>query len=266
MASDSQPGTDADLYGVERLRAGKPVAANWITLMAPAVAEITADIGYQIAFVDTEHTTASLTDVETMVRGLEAGGDTDALVRVPSDDPTYLKRVLDVGVDGVMVPMIETAAQAEAVVGTTRYPPAGSRGTGTGRAQSYGATMAEYVDSIDDRLLRIAQIETPEGVDNAADIAAVDGIDSLFVGPVDLSTGLGDLGNTESDAFVDAVETVLDAAAAEDKPVGTLATSEADIEYYERLGFDWQIVGVDTLLIREGMCDIRSVYEETASE
>jgi 2-keto-3-deoxy-L-rhamnonate aldolase RhmA len=263
---DSDADADNDAYGIERLRAGKPVAANWITMMSPAVAEITADIGYQIAFVDTEHTTASLSDVETMVRSLEAGGDTDAIVRVPSDDPTYLKRVLDVGADGVMVPMIETASQAEAVVDATRYPPAGIRGTGAGRAQSYGADMADYVDSIDDRLLRIAQIETPTAVENVAEIAAVDGIDALFVGPVDLSTGLGDLGNTESDAFVDAVETVFDAAATADNPGGTLATSEADIEYYERLGFDWQIVGVDVLLLRERTSEVRSTYADLVSE
>ncbi|WP_251341317.1 HpcH/HpaI aldolase family protein [Haloplanus halophilus] len=252
--------------GIERLRAGEPVAAGWITMMHPAVAEITADTGYRLAFVDTEHTTASLSDVETMVRALETGGDTDAVVRVPSDDPTYLKRVLDVGVDGVMVPMIETAAEAEGVVDATRYPPAGSRGTGAARAQSYGADMAEYVDTADERLLRIVQIETPRAVENAADIAAVDGIDALFVGPVDLSTGLGDLGNTESEAFVDAVETVLDAAEAAGKPVGTLATSEADIEYYEELGFDWQIVGVDVLLLRERTSEVRSTYADLVSE
>lgn len=259
-------GNPSKEHGIERLRAGEPVAANWITMMEPAIAEITADIGYEVAFIDTEHTTATLKEVENVVRGLEARGDTDAIVRVPSNDPIYLKRVLDIGIQGVMVPMIETAEQAEAVVNATRYPPEGTRGTGAGRAQSYGSNMAEYVESADEQLLRIVQVETPRAVDNVAEIAAVDGIDALFVGPVDLSTGLGDLGNTESDAFVEAVDTVLAAGAAEDKPVGTLATSEQDIEYYEKLGFDWQIVGVDVLLLRERTSDVLSTHEDVVRE
>lgn len=252
--------------GIERLREGEPVAAGWLTLMEPAVGEIMTDAGYDVVFADTEHTTASLEAVENAVRGIEAAGGTDALVRVPSDDPTYLKRVLDVGVGGVMVPMIETADQARQLVRSTRYPPEGTRGTGAWRAQAYGDSVADYVDSADDRLVRIAQIETPTAVDNAADIAAVEGIDSLFVGPVDLSTGLGALGDTESDAFVDAVESVLEAAHAENKPVGVLALDEDETAYYDDLGFDWQIVGVDIMALREGVASARSAHGDVVGE
>lgn len=252
--------------GIERLRASEPVAAGWLSVLEPALAEITANAGYEVVFLETEHNTADLEDVENAVRGLETGGNPDAIVRVPSNDPVYLKQVLDIGVDGVMVPMVETATEAEELVQATRYPPEGKRGTGVWRAQAYGDSMDEYVASADERLLRIAQIETPTAVDNAAEIAAVDGIGSLFVGPVDLSAALGDLGDTESDAFVEAARTVIDAAHARDKPVGVLALDDEDVGYYDDLGFDWQIVGVDLLALRDGIASARATHEDVVGE
>ncbi len=266
MVANRAENDDEHGTGVDRIRSGEAVGAGWLSVVEPAVAEIAADVGYEVVFLDTEHNTASLGDVENVVRGLESAGDADAVVRVPSNDPTYLKQVLDVDVDGVMVPMVETAAEAEELVAATRYPPEGTRGTGPWRAQSYGDRMGEYVESADEHLLRIAQIESPTAVENAAEIAAVDGIGSLFVGPVDLTTALGELGNTESDAFVEAVEAVIDAAHAEDTPVGVLALGDEDIAYYDELGFDWQIVGVDLLALREGMSSARSTHRDVVGE
>lgn len=252
--------------GIERLRSGEPVAAGWLSIVEPAIAEIAASVGYEVVFLDMEHNTASLKDVEHGVRGLETGGDPGAVVRVPSNDPVSLKQVLDIGVDGVMVPMVETPAEAETLVEATRYPPAGKRGTGVWRAQGYGNRLSEYVESADERLLRVAQLETPTAVDNAAEIAAVDGIDSLFVGPIDLSTALGNPGDTKSDAFVEAVETVIDAAHDRGTPVGVLTLDDEDMVYYDELGFDWQIVGVDLLALREGLASARVTHRDAVEE
>lgn len=252
--------------GIERLRSGEPVAAGWLSIVEPAIAEITASVGYEVVFLDMEHNTASLKDVEHGMRGLETGGNPGTVVRVPSDDPVYLKQVLDIGVDGVMVPMVETPAEAETLVEATRYPPDGKRGTGVWRAQEYGERLVEYVKSADESLLRVAQLETPTAVDNAAEIAEVDGIDSLFVGPIDLSTALGNPGDTRSDAFFEAIETIIDAAHDRDKPVGVLALDYEDVVYYDDLGFDWQIVGVDLLAFRKGLASARVTHRDVVGE
>ncbi|MFW6385222.1 MAG: aldolase/citrate lyase family protein, partial [Halodesulfurarchaeum sp.] len=110
---------------IDRLRAGEPVSATWISLADPAVAEITATLGFDVAFFDTEHTPADLETVANLLRGLESMGETELILRVPSGDPAYLKRVLDIVLSGVMVPMIETKAQAEDFVEATTYPPDG---------------------------------------------------------------------------------------------------------------------------------------------
>lgn len=246
---------------IDRLRAGEPVSATWISLADPAVAEITATLGFDIAFFDTEHTPADLETVANLLRGLESMGETELILRVPSGDPAYLKRVLDIGLSGVMVPMIETAAQAEDFVEATTYPPDGQRGTGVARAQSYGASLNEYVASADESVLRIPQIESRTAVENADDIAAVDGIETLFLGPLDLSKSLGVMGEYENETFLEAVETVVDAAHSADIPVGVIASGEDQLEHFDELGFDWQIVGIDLTYIREGAQEALSAYE-----
>lgn len=257
---------DRSKPGIERLKAGEPVAVGWLSIVEPTIAEITANVGYEVVFLDVEHNTASLKDVEHGIRGLESGGNPGAVVRVPSNDPVYLKQVLDIGVDGVMVPMVETPAEAETLVRATQYPPDGTRGTGVWRAQEYGERLVEYIESADERLLRIAQLETPTAVDNADEIAAVDGIDSLFVGPIDLSTALGNPGDTKSDTFVEALETIINAAHNRDKPVGILALDNEDVAFYDDLGFDWQIVVIDLLAFRRGLESARITHRDIVGE
>jgi 2-dehydro-3-deoxyglucarate aldolase/4-hydroxy-2-oxoheptanedioate aldolase len=163
-----------------------------------------------------------------------------------------------------MVPMVSTRAEATDFVAATRYPPRGVRGIGVGRSADYGRRVAEQVERDDADLVRIAQIETEEGVDNVADIAAVDGLDALFVGPADLSAaleGFGDYG----DEFEEAVSRVLDAGDGAGVPVGTLATSTDDIERWVAWGFDYVICGVDTLDLIRG-ADAALAAHDTARE
>jgi len=229
-----------------KLADGAPAVGNWLSLSDPTVAELTAEFGFDFAMIDIEHTPHSLETVTDMVRGVEAGdGDADALVRLPWNDPVTIKRVLDVGVDGLMAPMIEDGEEAADFVDATQYPPEGSRGVAGGRAATYGLEMEEYIDRANDELIRIAQIETPAGVENAPSIAETDGLDALFLGPADLSTNLGEYGNYESDEFEAAVETVLAAGADAGIPVATLAFGADEIESWVQRGFDVVIAGSD---------------------
>ncbi len=226
------------------VRAGDSVVGTWVTIGHPAVAEMSAHLGFDFAVIDAEHSSMSLETVENLVRAVEAAdGATEPIVRLPNDDPTRIKRVLDTGVSGVIVPMVETAAQARAVVESTRYPPDGIRGVGGSRSSAYGLELADYFERANDELLVAVQIESAKGVGHAGSIAAVDGIDALFVGPEDLSASLGRFG--ETDSLDTEISAVLDAAHDSDTSVGTIALDSDDVARWADAGFDFQVVGID---------------------
>jgi 2-dehydro-3-deoxyglucarate aldolase/4-hydroxy-2-oxoheptanedioate aldolase len=250
----------------QKFEDGRNVVSAWLSIGHPAVAEVTAAQGFDFVLIDTEHTSMSLETVENMSRGVDASdGETEAIVRVPSTDPVQIKRVLDIGVAGVMVPMVETAAEAREIVEATRYPPEGIRGIASGRATEYGDDFQEYVKSANDSIVTIVQIESERGLGNAADIAAVDGIDAVFVGPADLSANLGIFAEWENDQLIDAIETVIQAGDRADVPVGTLVIDSDDITMRVEQGFDFLIVGKDTNHLATANASIRQQYEAAHS-
>ncbi|WP_331234362.1 HpcH/HpaI aldolase family protein [Natronorarus salvus] len=240
---------------------------SWISIGHPTVVEAAARAGFAFVAVDTEHSTMSLETVAGLVRAAEAApGDLSVVVRPAWNDPVRIKRVLDIGVDGLMVPMVDTAEDARAFVEATRYPPDGVRGVAGGRASGHGQSFVEYVERDHDDLLRIAQIETPTGVENAGEIAATEGIDSLFVGPADLSASLGVFAEWDSPELAEAIERVLEASHGEDVPVGTLTVRAEDVPAAVERGFDYLIAGKDTTTLIEGGERIRETYERSRSE
>jgi 2-dehydro-3-deoxyglucarate aldolase/4-hydroxy-2-oxoheptanedioate aldolase len=242
-----------------RLRAGD-AAGVWLSLASPTVAEVVA--GTEPAFVvaDREHTAASVETVERITRAVDAApGETVTLARVAWNDPVRIKRVLDTGVAGVIAPQVETAEEARAFVDATRYPPDGERGLAAGRASEYGETLADYYATAGDRLATVVQIESPTAVDNVASISAVDGLDSLFVGPADLSASLDVFGAYDSEPFREAVTEVLDHS---DVPVGTLAVAPEQVDRWRELGFDYQVVAADVSALQRGVTESLSRYDE----
>ncbi|PSP64228.1 aldolase [Halobacteriales archaeon QH_8_64_26] len=245
-----------------RLAAREPLLGTWLSLSDPAVAEIGASLGYDFALIDTEHTPLSLETVTELVRAIEAAdGETEAFVRVSWNDPVELKRVLDTGVGGVMVPMVNTAKQARQAVEATRYPPEGERGIAAGRAAEYGLDFENYVERANEEIATIVQIERERGVENAEAIAAVEEIDALLIGPADLSAALGAFGEPESDAFAEAIDQVLEAGEATDTPVGTLAIETEEVETRVEQGFDFLIAGLDAAHLIEGNRRAKRAYE-----
>ncbi len=217
---------------------------TWCSLTDPAAAEIAAGGDVDFAVVDTEHAPLGLETVADCLRAV-ASRDCPSFVRVPWNDPVRIKRLLDLGPDGLVVPMVDDAAAARDAVAATRYPPAGVRGVAAARAADYGRGFEAYVDEGHRDLAVVVQIEREAGVENAAEIAAVDGVDALFVGPADLSTALGCFPDYEAPEFRAAIEAVLEAGAAADVPVGTLGTTPGEIETMGALGFDFLVAGVD---------------------
>lgn len=167
-------------------------------MCSPIAAEIVAQAGYDCVLIDLEHGPGWYLDMIPLMHAVQAEPCVP-LVRVPANDPVALKKVLDIGVAGVMVPSVDNAAQAAAAVAACRYPPRGMRGMAVGiiRASDYGARAQDYLAEVEQALLIMCQIESAEAVRNAAEIAAVDGVDMIFIGPYDLSANLGHLGNPD---------------------------------------------------------------------
>ena len=245
-----------------RLADRDPVVGHWLSVGHPAVAEVCAREA-DFAVVDTEHAPTDLESVANVARAVEAAGDAALLARVAWNDPVRIKRVLDTGVSGVLVPMVETAEEAREAVAATRYPPEGVRGIAASRGNDYGRDLTEQVEGDGDHLATVVQVETERAVENAAAIAGVEGVDALLVGPADLSGSMDAFGEYDSEAFREVIAETLDAAHAEDVPVGTLATSDDDIRRWADYGYDYQIVGVDAGYLAEGAERARSTFEDS---
>ena len=176
------------------ITADQPALGVWLQLGEPSIAEIASLAGYDFLILDNEHGPASIETTIQCIRAAQAGRAT-AMVRAPGQDPDYLKRILDAGAEALMIPMVETAEQAKAVVAACKYPPEGRRGYSapTVRASGYGADP-DYAAKANDSLFICIQIESAKAIANAGKIAAVPGVDMMFIGVADLSGDLGLIG------------------------------------------------------------------------
>jgi 4-hydroxy-2-oxoheptanedioate aldolase len=205
------------------LLAGEVLKGPWLSLGSEAVAEIVGRAGFGYCLIDAEHGPFDPVGIAGQLRALEATG-TPTAVRVPGHDDWILKQVLDAGAQTIMVPVVNTSAQAEAVVDASLYPPGGRRGLGGAnmRAGGFGA-IPDYPATANDQICLIAQIESVEAVDNIEAIAGVKGIDALFVGPSDLGCDMGFTHDLGSDSVWQAVEEAITRIAATGKVAGVFA-------------------------------------------
>jgi 4-hydroxy-2-oxoheptanedioate aldolase len=236
-----------------RVHAGDLVAGTWVNLGSPITAEMAGLAGFDWVLLDHEHGPGS--DV-TIMQQLQAVASTPAagLVRIAANELPRFKRVLDAGAHGVMVPYVSTAAEAKAAVSGMRYPPTGARGVAKlTRATAFGADFDEYFAHAHEWLVTIPQIETPEAVANAAEIAAVDGVDVLFVGPMDLTTSLGIPGKYEHPRCVEALTTVAAAARTAAKAAGILLLNPDHLPMCRELGYTFIALGSDGGAVVDGL-------------
>ncbi len=179
-----------------KLRRGELTIGSWITLGHSSIAEIMVRAGFDWLTVDLEHSAITLAEMQRLVQVIELAG-CPPLVRVGENDPNLIKRVMDTGAHGVIVPMVNSAKAAQAAVSAVRYPPAGTRGVGLARAQGYGASFEQYRKWLEKEGIVIVQIEHIDAVDHLEEILSVEGVDGLLVGPYDLSGSLGIPGDFE---------------------------------------------------------------------
>lgn len=228
-----------------RLRSGESLAGVWTTIGHPVVPELLAE-EFEFVVIDGEHSENSIDDLAELVRAVDAAeADCAPLVRVSQAERAEIRRVLDFGPAGVIVPQIESLDQAREAVTATSYPPAGVRGVAGGRASDYGRNIDEYVAAANDTVATILQVETPALVEDIEAVVDIDGLDALFVGPADLSARLDCFGEFDSDRFQAAIDRVVEATAGTDVAVGTLATGLDTVESRHDWGMDFLALGTD---------------------
>ncbi|WDZ99927.1 HpcH/HpaI aldolase family protein [Mucilaginibacter sp. SJ] len=174
----------------QQLKDKKNTVGSWITIPHQSVIDILAEAGFDWLTIDLEHTSIDYNELQILIGFIQARGMA-ALVRVSKNEEVVIKRALDAGADGIIVPMVCSMIEAKQAVEFAKYPPVGKRGVGLNRAQRYGYAFEDYKEWVSKHLVVIAQIEHIDGVKNIEDIISTDGIDGIIIGPYDLSGSLG---------------------------------------------------------------------------
>lgn len=232
----------------ERLRRGDTLIGTLISLPCPSVAELLAATGYDWLFLDAEHGPFMPGEAQSL---LEAAGACPCLIRVPAGDDIWIKKALDIGAAGIIVPQVHTPGQASAVAQSAKYSPQGSRGVGLGRAHRYGLHFEDYLRTANRDTVIVIQAESRTAVDNIEAIAATPGIDAIFIGPYDLSASLGHIGEVDHPEVKDAISSIRAACINAGVRLGIFGVSPDAVLPYMRNGFTLITAGVDTLLLHQ---------------
>jgi len=250
----------------ERINDGDLVIGSWITISSPAIAEIMVKAGYDWLVVDLEHSTISIEQAGELIRTIDLGGSAP-LVRITSNSPDQIKRVMDAGAHGIIVPMVNSAQDASDAVAATRYAPQGNRGVGLARAQGYGPKFSEYLEWQKESAIVIVQIEHKDAISNLEEILATPGVDGFIIGPYDLSCSMGIPGEFEKSEFKDAMDYILAKGLAMGCPAG-LHVVEPDVVRLEQSiseGFRFIAYSVDVRMLdvsaRQGIDAVRGAIK-----
>ncbi len=232
----------------ERLRGGELLVGTMVTLNAPEIAELLSTVGYDWLFLDAEH---GVFDPQTLQATIQAAGNAPCLVRVAVSAETPIKQALDIGASGIIVPQVNSAAQAEQVVQWAKYPPFGARGVGIARAQGYGLALRDYIATANEDTAVIIQAEHIDAVHQIEEIVRVKGIDAVFVGPYDLSGSLGQLGNIDHPDVTKAISHVTAVCKNAGIRLGIFGVSADALKPYVAAGYTLITAGVDTLFLAQ---------------
>lgn len=244
----------------QQLTSGRPQIGMWVVTGSSYCAEICAGGGLDWLLIDMEH---APNDVQSVLAQLQAVAPypVNVAVRPPSADPHLIKQLLDIGVQTLLVPMVESAEQAAAVVRATRYPPAGERGVGTAfaRASRWNRRRDYFTQAADD-ICVLVQVESQAGLDALEKIVTVEGIGGVFIGPADLAASLGHLGRPDHPDVVAKIEWALQTIAASGVAAGVNAFKEPDARRAMELGCRFLLVGSDVTLLVRGSEELATRY------
>lgn len=249
-----------------RLIKGETLLGCWLNLGSSITAEIVGLAGFDWVLIDIEHGAGSEKDVLHQLQALE---HTPAapVVRVESFQRQRIHRVLDMGAEGVMCPRINNAGEAEKMAEGLHYPPHGKRGVAKMvRTTGFGKKFTDYYQGAKENILGIAQVETVEVLNHLDDIAALDGIDVLFIGPSDLSMELGIFGQFNDPRFKDALKATINAAEKAGKSTGILLSDPDDFQLYHKMGMRMIACGADAAFVANGARDMAEKLTDQRSK
>jgi 2-keto-3-deoxy-L-rhamnonate aldolase RhmA len=230
-----------------RLTAGDKLYGTMVTLSTPATAEILAEAGFDWLFIDGEHGPLETGDVLAILQAVSQ--KVACIVRVPALGEVAIKKVLDLGAAGIIVPQVNTADQAAEVVRHAKYAPNGTRGVGLARAHGYGMKFNEYVASANAQTVVVVQAEHALAVENIESIVKVPGVDAVLLGPYDLAASLGKMGQINDPVVTAAIDRITTVCRDAGMPLGYFGVTAAAIQPYIDRGYTLLVGGVDTLFL-----------------
>jgi len=246
----------------QKLKNNELTIGSWIMIGHPISVEVMALAGFEWLVIDMEHTAIDINTAQNLITTIQAN-DIKALVRVSKNEEVIIKQVLDIGADGIIVPMVNSKEDAIKAVEFAKYPPLGKRGVGLYRASKYGVKFEEYKKWVEEELIIIAQIEHIDGVNNIEEILQVEGIDGTIIGPYDLSGSMGYPGEFERDDVKKSVQKVLDKCKEYNIPSGfhVVDTNPEKLKQKIKEGCTFLAYGIDYFFMRDlaikGMKEIK---------
>lgn len=226
------------------IESGQPAIGSWISSIDPYVVELTADLGFDWLLIDTEHTPLSRDNLRSIFTAMR-GSTSTPVVRLSSKTLDHFQTALDLGAQGVVVPMVNSRADAVQAVRFCRYPPAGIRGFAPIRASRYLENLNEYVSTANSTISLIVQMETPEAASNIEQILTTEGINGIFIGPSDLASFMGLPAQTSHPNVIEVIDGVIERARAHSIPFGLPTWSEEECLSFVRKGGQLLTVGSD---------------------
>ena len=243
------------------LKAGQLQTGLWLSLANSYSAELLGDAGFSWLLIDGEH---SPNDLQTIMQQLQVlrFSESSVLVRPPIGEPWLIKQLLDAGAQSLLIPMVDNREQAEMLAKAVRYPPRGIRGVGAGSARaSHFGYIADYTATADEEILLILQVESLKAIDAIDDIASVDGVDCVFIGPSDLSADMGFLGNPYAPEVQAVIEGAIERILKHGKAVGVYMANADYAKRYIELGATFIAIGSDAALLSQAARQVQALYE-----
>ncbi|MEM7345710.1 MAG: aldolase/citrate lyase family protein [Chloroflexota bacterium] len=247
-----------------KLDKGDTLIGSWVSLSDPAVVEALCSTGFDFLLLDGEHSPIGESELANLLRAAQ-GSDTAIIYRVRENSEQLIKMALDLGVDGVFVPRVNSAEEARQAVAAAKYPPLGKRGVGPWRASNYYQTMDSYLETANATTTLILQIEDKEAINNLDEILAVDGFDAAYIGPADLSASMGLYGQATHPEFVATIETIIARCQAAEMPLGMDTRDVSHLSEMSAKGMQILTLGMDLLYMIDGATALSSEIRSTLS-
>ncbi len=238
----------------KKLIEGEILEGTLLTLPAPQVTEIMVHTGFDWLFIDMEHSAITLSQAEEMVRA--AGTSVYTVVRCPLNDEAWIKRCLDLGTDGIILPRVNSKQEAEYAVRCAKYPPVGERSVGITRAHGYGLHFDQYMRRANEDVALILQCEHIDGVRELPNIVKTEGVDGIFVGPYDLSASMNKTGKVDDPEVKASIHQIREICIKENIPLGIFGTRPEAVEAYRNSGFNLIATGVDSMMLANQAKDL----------